>query len=274
VKAARFDYHRARDLDDAVATLAANAEAKVLAGGQSLGPMLNLRLARPSLLVDVGRIEALRSVADDGDAVRIGAAVTHAAIEDGCVAAPGGDILAAVAGRIAYRAIRNRGTIGGSLAHADPAADWLTVLAALDAEVLMVSPRGRRRAPVAGFMLGPFTTPLAADELIEAVRLPKPSPLARWGYCKLWRKTGEFAEALAAAFVDPARGLARVVMGATEGPPTILDGLGAGLAAGGPIADAAEIAEAVKRALPDGGIYEHRVHAAAVRRAIGQASAA
>ena len=130
MKAAVFDYVRPRDVGEALSALKGN-DAKPIAGGQSLGPMLNLRLARPKLLVDVSRIQALREIQDEGEAWRIGASVTHAELEDrplkGC------DPLASVARAVAYRAVRNRGTVGGSLAHADPAADWPLVFATLDA---------------------------------------------------------------------------------------------------------------------------------------------
>ena len=122
----------------------ARPDAKVLAGGQTLGPMLNLRLAQPALLVDITRIPELAAVSEDADAVTIGATVTHAAIEDGRVPDPTGGFLARVARGIAYRAVRTRGTIGGSLAHADPAADWLSCLAALGAEVVIAG-AGRQR---------------------------------------------------------------------------------------------------------------------------------
>ena len=134
MKAAPFEHARPASLAEAISLLAARANTtRVLAGGQSLGPMLNLRLAQPRLLVQVDRLPELAGVAIDANAVTIGACVTHAAIADGRVPDIGGNVLARVADNIAYRAVRNRGTIGGSLCHADPAADWVTVLTALDA---------------------------------------------------------------------------------------------------------------------------------------------
>src|SRR5262245_63464540 len=130
MKPVAFDYERPASIPEALQVLAGHAEAKLLAGGQTLGPMLNLRLAQPALLVDITRIPELAAVAEDAEAVTIGATVTHAAIEDGRVPDPTGGFLARVARGIAYRAVRTRGTIGGSLAHADPAADWLSCLAA------------------------------------------------------------------------------------------------------------------------------------------------
>jgi carbon-monoxide dehydrogenase medium subunit len=128
MKPAPFEHARPATLADAISALAAaGGSARVLAGGQSLGPMLNLRLAQPRLLVQVRHLPELAGVTADDDAVTIGACVTHAAIADGLVPDIGGNVLARVAGNIAYRAVRNRGTIGGSLCHADPAADWVTV---------------------------------------------------------------------------------------------------------------------------------------------------
>src|SRR5262245_24945215 len=136
MKAARFDYLRPGDVGEALAALAkAEGGGKLLAGGQSLGPMLNLRLARPSLLIDVSRLESLARVDDRGAAFRIGAGVTHSQIEDMRGRLAGGEMLCEVAAGIAYRAIRNRGTIGGSIAHADPAADWPLALAAIGATI-------------------------------------------------------------------------------------------------------------------------------------------
>lgn len=201
-----FDYLRAESVEAAIAALAASkGEARILAGGQSLAPMMAFRVARPGLLVDVSRIAALRACTAMPDgSVRIGAAVTHAAIEDGAVPGPWGAPLARVAGGIAYRAIRNRGTIGGSLCQADPAADWPLVLAALGAEAVLAGPRGERRLPVPAFLRGQLETALAEDELLVAVELPAPGR-ARHGFAKSVRKAGEYAEALALASVDSAQ---------------------------------------------------------------------
>ena len=153
----------------------------------------------------------------------LGACVTHAAIEDRQVADPSRGLMPRVAATLAYRAIRTRGTIGGSLALADPAAEWPAVLAALDAEVAVCGPGGRRSLKCAEFTTGVFETELAPDEIIENVRIPKLSADARWGYLKLCRKSGEFASALAVAVADRARGHCRVVLGAANGPPLVLE---------------------------------------------------
>jgi carbon-monoxide dehydrogenase medium subunit len=224
MKAPAVDYVRPRSLAEAVDLLAKHrGEARVIAGGQSLVAMMNLRVASPGLLIDISRLPELSSVSDDADAVSIGACVTHAAIEDGRVADPSRGLMPRVAATLAYRAIRNRGTIGGSLALSDPAAEWPAVLTALDAEVLVCGPGGRRSVNCTGFTTGIYETKLAADEIIESVRIPKLSANARWGYLKLCRKSGEFASALAIAVSDRGRDHTRVVLGAANGAPLVLD---------------------------------------------------
>jgi len=194
-------------------------DTSALAGGQSLGPMLNLRLARPALLVPLTHLPALREITETATSVTIGACVTHAAIADGGAPDIGLNILARVAEGIAYRAVRTRGTIGGSLCHADPAADWVTVLTALSAEVLTTEDR---KLALQDFIRGAFRTALNPGELLRAVRIPKLSAAARWSYVKACRKPGEFAHAMAAVLVD--RDVTRAVIGATGGAPTVLDG--------------------------------------------------
>ena len=268
MKAASFDYLRPRDLGEALHALkGANGEAKPIAGGQSLGPMLNLRLARPKLLVDVSRIQTLKEIKDEGDAWRIGAAVTHAELEDRPLA--GCEPLAKVARVIAYRAVRNRGTLGGSLAHADPAADWPLVLAALDALVRLVGASGRREVKADTFMTAAFTTPLADDEIIESVRVPKLGANARWGYYKFCRKTGEFPEASAALLLDPERRVARLFAGALERPPQPLDSVARALAEEG-TAGAELISASLARVAPGLGPAGRKLRATAVQRAILQ----
>jgi aerobic carbon-monoxide dehydrogenase medium subunit len=224
MKAPAVDYVRPESLNEAVYRLAdAGGEARVIAGGQSLVAMMNLRLASPGLLIDIARLPELATVSDDADAVTLGACVTHAAIEDGRVADPSRGLMPRVAATLAYRAIRNRGTIGGSLALSDPAAEWPAVLAALDAEVILCGPSGRRSLKCAEFATGIFETKLASDEIVERVRVPKLFADARWGYLKLCRKSGEFASALAVVIADRGRGQCRVVLGAANGAPLLLD---------------------------------------------------
>jgi carbon-monoxide dehydrogenase medium subunit len=231
MKAAAFDLACPATLTEASALLA-QPGAVAMAGGQSLGPMLNLRLARPAMVVRLAGIAGLAGAAEDAEAVTIGALVTHAAIADGQAPDPGLGVLARVADCIAYRAVRNRGTIGGSLCHADPAADWVTVLTALDAVALTSAGRA---VPVAEFVASAFRTVLRPGELLTAVRIPRLRPGARWGYVKACRKPGEFAHAMAAVLID---GGLRLVIGATGGRPILLRdeaGIGAALAGLDPV---------------------------------------
>ena len=223
MKSFAFDYEKPATIVEALALLGeAGDDAKVLAGGQSLGPMLNMRLVRPRRLIDITGIPDLHQITDDGDAIVFGACVTHAAIEDGRIPDPTGGMMPNVAAGIAYRAVRNRGTIGGSLVHADPAADWITTLAAIGAEVTVTGIDGQRRIAVDKLMVSTFETSLVAGELLVSIRVPKLSSDAKWGFYKFCRKTGEFAEAMSAVIVDSARGDIRVVIGATDTRPVVI----------------------------------------------------
>lgn len=219
MKPVDFALVRPASLSEALAALSA-PDARPIAGGQSLAPMLNLRLARPGTLVSLARLPELRAVSDAAEAITLGAAITHAEVADGRTPDLSGGILARVASEIAYRAVRTRGTIGGSLCHADPAADWPCVLTALGAEVIVASAEGPRTVPLPGFITGAFRADLQRGEIVQAVRIPRPSPAARWGYYKACRKPGEFAHAMAAVLIDGAT--RRGVIGATGGPPRLL----------------------------------------------------
>jgi carbon-monoxide dehydrogenase medium subunit len=269
MKAARFDYARPASCADAALLLQqSKGMGKVLGGGQSLGPMMNLRLAQPELLVDVRGILTLRACDEQPDAVTLGAAVTHADIEDGRVPDPTQGLMPYVAAGIAYRAVRNRGTLGGSLAHADPAADWVNLMALLDAQYLLEGPSGRRTIAGADWMAGAFTTALAEDELLTAVRIARLSVSARWSYYKFNRKTGEFAEAIGAFVDDPARSMRRGLIGATDGAPYVIEDAS-------PLLDGWDTAYAATH-LQAAGLtpdsYEYRVHEVALRRAADRLS--
>jgi carbon-monoxide dehydrogenase medium subunit len=263
MKPAPFELARPANLAQAAAALAQHAGgARLLAGGQSLGPMLNLRLVRPAMLVAIAHLPELGAVAEDADAVTISAAVTHAAIADGRTPDVGNRILARIAEGIAYRAVRNLGTVGGSLCHADPAADWLTTLTALGASVITWSETGGRAIPLTQFISGAFRTALAPGEIVQAVRVPRPSPQARWGYYKACRKPGEFAHAMAAVLDDSSRGVRRAVIGAVGGPPVVLEGERVTPAA-------------AEEALRDAGLDAAARHmqAVALKRALAEAAA-
>jgi carbon-monoxide dehydrogenase medium subunit len=270
MKAARFEYLRPSNVGQALAALVdAEGSAKLLAGGQSLGPMLNLRLARPSLLVDVSRLEALGGVEELPHAWRIGAGVTHSRIEDMRGRLAGGEMLCEVAGGIAYRSVRNRGTIGGSVAHADPASDWPLALAALGAIVNVRGVGGTRAIPIEQFVLGAFTTALRDDEIIETIEVPKLSRAGRYGYYKFCRKTGEFAEASAAAVFDPEAGAARIHLAALRPAPVPLLALARRIAQNGKSAVSAEsVAEAIVEVARDLDPIERRMAEAAVTRVL------
>src|SRR6266700_7694554 len=197
MKAASFAYERPAELNTALALIAtAGGATKIIAGGQSLGPMLNLRLVEPDLLVDISGLSELKHAERSGDELVIGACVTHGDIEDGRIPDVTRGAMQRVAGAIAYRAVRNRGTIGGSLSHADPAADWVSALSALRATVSLRSPSDVRQLAVEEFVTGALESALRSGEIVEAVRVPAMTPSARFGYFKACRKTGEFAHAI------------------------------------------------------------------------------
>jgi carbon-monoxide dehydrogenase medium subunit len=278
MKPVRFAYERPADIATAIA-LAKRSDlaVKFIAGGQSLGPMLNLRLAQPDMLVDLTGIAELKHVEETADSLSIGACVTHADIEDGRVPDVAGGVLRSVARGIAYRAVRNRGTIGGSIAHADPSADWISCLAALGANVVVRGGSGRHAVPVEEFMLGVFETGLRPGELVEAVAVPRLSARARWGFYKVCRKTGEFAHAIGAVLFDPARSVCRAVIGAIESPPLVFASareLFGGRPESGLAASFDQ--QRARQALAAAGMTDaigQQIHVVALRRAIEQASA-
>jgi aerobic carbon-monoxide dehydrogenase medium subunit len=277
MKPAPFDYARPSTLADVIALLQRESlSVKLLAGGQSLGPMLNLRLVQPDLLVDITAVPELRRAEADADGVLIGACVTHADIEDGRVPDPTDGALPAVARAIAYRAVRNRGTIGGSLAHGDPAADWISALAALGAEAITRGPAGQRRLSVEQFMTGVFEAALAPNELLEAIHVPRLSHGRRWGFYKFCRKAGEFAHAIGAVLFDPERAVCRVVIGATESTPIVVADA-APLFGGRPEKGLARTYDRALAAmlLDDRGMhdpFERQIHLVALERAVHLAS--
>lgn len=272
MKAPRFAYTRVLEVGDALAVLAAGGgAAKAMSGSQSLGPMLNLRLARPAHVVDVSGIPGLRTVRRKEGWVEIGAAITHAEIEDGVYEPLIAHPMREVARGIAYRAIRTRGTVGGSLAHADPAADWVVTLAALGARIVAKSPRGERTIEADALMLGAYTTVLESDELIVSVVVPSETPTSYWGYHKVCRKPGEFAEASAAVYFDSTHSRARIVLGAADGPPLLMEELAADIAAKGTGAAGREqLRAAVRTALPERDALDLKLFTACVARALDQ----
>ncbi len=171
---AAFDYARPTSVSEAVSAIgAAGEDGKVLAGGQSLIPVLRLRLAYPSTIVDVGRIEELRGVRDDGDAIVIGAMTTHDSVMNDSLVQQHAPLIAQATATVADPQVRHRGTFGGALAHADPAGDLGAVALALDCEFVAHGPSGERRIAAADFFQDYLTTALSADEILTAIRVPK-----------------------------------------------------------------------------------------------------
>jgi aerobic carbon-monoxide dehydrogenase medium subunit len=224
MKPAPFAYARPSTVDEAVRLLAdaSAGSSRPLAGGQSLVPMLNLRLAPVDRIVDIGGLAEFRRTEDRTGSILYGALTTHAAFEDGAVPDASNGLMPYVAARIAFRAVRNRGTIGGALALADPAADWLPTVVALGATLHLVGPDGERTVPAEKFVLGPYFTALGEGELLAAIEVPKRTPSERWGHAKVTTKVGEYAESLAIAVVDRPQRTARAVLGAADGAPIIL----------------------------------------------------
>jgi CO/xanthine dehydrogenase FAD-binding subunit len=207
MKPAAFEYVVANSIEQAVAALAqAGGDAKILAGGQSLVPMLNFRLLRPAILIDINRIPGLSFIEDAGDAVKIGALTRHHQIETSPVIAKHFPVLSCAMTHVAHLAIRNRGTIGGSLSHADPAAELPMMALLLDAELHIVSDKGIRTRKARGFFRDALIVDLAEDELLTEIHVPKLPPQTGWGFDEVARRAGDFALAAVAATVSVSGG--------------------------------------------------------------------
>jgi CO/xanthine dehydrogenase FAD-binding subunit len=200
MKPPAFDYIAADSIAMAVAALAAAGDdAKIIAGGQSLVPMLNFRMLRPSILVDINRIAGLDAIAETSEAIRVGALTRHYQLETSPLVARHLPVLSCAMTHVAHLAIRNRGTIGGSLAHADPAAELPMMALLLDAELRIASTFGERIVAARDFFLGALTVDLASGEIITEVVLPKLPPHTGWGFEEVARRHGDFALAAVAA---------------------------------------------------------------------------
>jgi carbon-monoxide dehydrogenase medium subunit len=203
---ARFDYHRPASLDEAFALLASSEDAKILAGGQSLIPVMKLRFAAPANLIDINRIPGLDGIDAADGTLRIGALVRHNEMVASDTVSARHPLLASTAPQIADPLVRNLGTVGGSLAHADPAGDWGSAMLAAGASVMLQSSRGGREVPISEFLVDIFTTTLEPDELLTEVRVPLPSAPTGGAYLKLERKVGDFATVGVAVQVEMANG--------------------------------------------------------------------
>ena len=242
-----FDYFAPSTLDEAVSLLAEHGpDAKVLAGGQSLIPLMKLRLAEPPVLVDLNGLADLAGIEERGGHLRIGAMTRHAALEGSELVGARYPLIADAAAVIADPLVRNRGTTGGSLAHADPAGDLGSVMTALGAEIVVVGPSGERALPIDDLLLGPFATTLEEGEILTEVRVPIPPAGSGGAYEKLERKVGDFATAAVAVQLTRENGSCASV--------------GIGLTAVGPTTIRARAAE---DALRGGGLGERELRAAA-----------
>ena len=217
MKPARFEYVRPGSIDEAVAALADGGEdAKVLAGGQSLVPALNMRVLRPSVIVDVNRVAELDDVVEEPGSLRIGATVRQADVR-----LRSHPVLAEVLPHVGHTVTRNRGTVCGSLAHADAAAELPVTLVALGGSVVAASARGRREVVADDLFAGPYTTTLAPDELVVESRWPRPPDGDGFAFEELCQRGGDFALCMAAAYIHG--DVLRVVVGAVTPRPTLLD---------------------------------------------------
>jgi len=268
-----FDYVRAGSADEAVSLLTEHGdEAKLLAGGHSLLPLMKLRLAVPSVLVDIGRLTDLSYIREDGDTVAIGALTTHHAIETSAVLQEHLPLLAHATSKVGDPQVRHRGTLGGALSHGDPAADHPAILLALGGEMVIRGPGGERRVAADDFFTGFLETALAPDELLTEVRIPKATG-AGWSFQKFNRRAQDWAIVGVAAVHNGRTGIGLVNM---DTKPTRATASEQAMAAGASPADAAAVAHEGTNPPGDlNGTVEYREHLARVlvRRALEEATA-
>jgi aerobic carbon-monoxide dehydrogenase medium subunit len=285
MKPAPFRYHAPKTIDEAVETLAevAGEDGRVLAGGQSLVPIMAFRLARPQHLVDINGVAALRRLAVDGDWLSIGACVRHAAFHKPVESGPLGRLLATVVRHIAHHPIRTRGTFCGSIAHADPASEWCLVAAALGAEMVARDARGTRTIPARDFFHGIMATALNEDELLTEVRLPLLPADIRFGFYEFNRRAGDFALAMALVTFRLEGGVIReprVAVGGVEAQPRRIAPAEQALAGQAPAAAAFEAAAAAVAVAVDplddattSATYRRDLARTVTRRALERAAA-
>lgn len=223
MKPAPFRYQRPESLADALALLSENPDARVIAGGQSLAPMMNMRLVTPAELIDLNAIAGMDAISERGNFLEIGAMARHHAVANSSLVKTRCPLLAQAAGTIGHYAIRSRGTLGGSLAHADPAAQLPLVAATLGAEIAVAGRRGERRIAARDFFVSLMTTALAPDEIIVAVRFPKAAPGERHAYTQFSRRTGDFA--IVAVACTLRNNKLKIGVGGAEDKPLVFDDL-------------------------------------------------
>ena len=240
---APFDYVVAEAPDHAIELLGKREDEKLLAGGHSLIPAMKLRLARPALLVDVGRIADLSYVREEPDSIEIGALTRHKDVAASSVLQQHCAIVSSTAGQVGDPQVRHRGTIGGSLAHSDPASDLPSVMLAVGANLVARGPSGERVIPASEFFTGVFQTALAPDEMLVQVRVPKLGS-AGWSYTKLTRRAQDWATVAVAAVVQGNGSIERATVALTNmgGTPLRAHATEQALGSGASIADAAALA--------------------------------
>ena len=248
---AGFEYHAPRSLADAVALLGElGPDAKLLAGGHSLLPMMKLRFATPSHLIDLGKVPGLRGITQVGNEIRIGAMTTEADLLKSSLLAQKLPLLVEGAGWIADPQVRYKGTIGGDISHGDPGNDHPALMLALDASFVLVGPGGERVVAADGYFLGMYLTLLEPDEVLSEIRIPIPPPGTGWSYQKLKRKTGDFATAATAVLLQMSGGrVARVNIALTNAGATALKAREAEASLVGKAIDNASLAEATRLAM-------------------------
>lgn len=271
MKAAPFDYIRPKTAAEASVLLAQDGvTTAAIAGGQSLVPMLSLRVVMIDLLVDLSRLEELKAVTETPEGLHVGALIKHAEIEDGKIPDLFGGLMRRVASQISYRAVRNHGTIGGSVALADPAADWPGCLIAVGASVRVSGLRGARSQPLADFVCGTYETSLAPGEIILGFDVPRPRAPLRWGFSKVTRKSGAFASSIAYVVAQGRDGPVSVVLAAAGPRPYSLQTTAKRLQRGAGSEDDLRtgIATDLDVQVPDADAYQKRMHTATILHAI------
>jgi carbon-monoxide dehydrogenase medium subunit len=276
---AAFDYEVAESVDHALELLGPDGDAKLLAGGHSLLPAMKLRIARPSLLVDIGRLSDLAYVRDAGTTLAIGALTRHKALHDDPLLQEHCPIVSTTAGLIGDPQVRHRGTIGGSLAHGDPASDLPAVMLALGAEMVIRAPEGERRVPASEFFKGVFETAAGPGAMLVEILVPKLGPSTGWSYLKYSLRAQDWATVGVAALVHRDNGnVEGASIGLTNmgGTPVRAKAAEDALASGATAADAAEqMAEGTEPPDDTAGSAEFRKHLVRVigRRALEEALA-
>jgi aerobic carbon-monoxide dehydrogenase medium subunit len=267
VKAPAFDYVRVRSLEEALALLAEHGDgAKIIAGGQSLVPALNLRLLAPNLLVDIGGLDELKGIAARDGTLRIGALTRHVELERSPEIAKHAPLLKAAVAHVAHPAIRNRGTFGGNLAHADPASEFPACAVALKARVFVAGKQGERSIPAEEFFTGVYETALSPTEVLTAVEVPAMQAGERFSFSELARRSGDYALvglAARARMQDGAFSDLRLAYFAVGAKPTLAEGAAARLV-GQPVGEAAVLQ--AQAALADDLASQDDLHASAATR--------